>query len=207
MCLARMVPPTRQYLPPFDGRHSASVFVVHPPVAGGERAPADFGGFQRVECAPGRTPPAPPRFHNRLLIVRLDDIGDYLLFRNQLGAYRESERWKDHTITLLGQCGLERNLRCPWTARTSMMVIWVNKRDYLLDANYRLGIWTRLRAGGFATVIAPSRTRPLLLDDLCVSAGGPGAVHWIHQFLRACRLESHVRPNVSATVPTPPIHS
>jgi len=51
--------------------------------------------------------------------------------------------------------------------------IWVNKNQYLECADYRLEIWRRLRIRGFQTAIAPSRTRPLLLDDLCMLAAGP----------------------------------
>jgi hypothetical protein len=51
--------------------------------------------------------------------------------------------------------------------------IWVNKNEYLQCATYRAELWTRLRKQGFETVIAPSRTRPLLLDDLCTLAAAP----------------------------------
>ncbi len=120
--------------------------------------------------------PAPSPTARKLLVIRLDDIGDYLLFRNQLGMYEKSPRWKDHSVTLLGNTSWKDIFEaCDKDSVDG--VIWVNKSRYLIDAAYRLEIWQRLRSEGFDTVVAPSRTRPLLLDDLCMLAAAP--VHTI----------------------------
>ena len=42
-----------------------------------------------------------PLYKNKdknLLIIRLDDIGDYLLFRNNLKAYKKSALWNGYEI-------------------------------------------------------------------------------------------------------------
>jgi ADP-heptose:LPS heptosyltransferase len=117
--------------------------------------------------------PAPSRSKpKKLLIIRLDDIGDYLLFRNQLGMYKQSSRWRDHSITLLGNA-VWKDLFAMLDRETVDETIWVNKHEYLESAAYRLGLWTRLREKGFEIVIAPSRTRPLQIDDLCTLAAAP----------------------------------
>jgi len=121
---------------------------------------------------PQQSLPEPRTVTDTLLIIRLDDIGDYVLFRNQLVAYRNSPRWKNHRITLLGNSSWK-DLFALLDHDTVHDVIWVNKGDYLESAAYRLQIWDLLRAKGFETVIAPSRTRPLLLDDLCMLAAAP----------------------------------
>ena len=125
------------------------------------------------ECiAVQRELPAVRRRDRTLLLIRLDEIGDYLLFRNQLEAYKASARWKSYRITLLGnECwrGLFTALDQPTVDDT----IWVNKNRYLENAPYRMAIWKQLRAGGFETVVAPSYMRPLLLDDLCMLAAAP----------------------------------
>ena len=118
----------------------------------------------------GLPPPRPSA--KRLLLIRLDDIGDYLLFRNQLRMYKNSPRWRDHRISLLGNESWQ-NLFTLLDADAVDDTIWVNKNRYLLDAVYRLEIWKQLRNGGFETVVTPSRTRPLLLDDLCMLAAAP----------------------------------
>jgi ADP-heptose:LPS heptosyltransferase len=107
-----------------------------------------------------------------LLLIRLDEIGDYLLFRNQLEAYKASARWKSYRITLLGN-ERWRDLFTALDQPTVDDTIWVNKDRYLEDAPYRMAIWKQLRAGGFETVVAPSCMRPLLLDDLCMLAAAP----------------------------------
>ncbi len=112
------------------------------------------------------------RSRPKLLIIRLDDIGDYLLFRNQLPSYRAADRWKDHHFTLLGN-GSWREFFEAFDSDAVDDVIWVNKAEALTSPGYRLELWRRLRAQAFETVIAPSRTRPLLLDDLCMLAAAP----------------------------------
>jgi ADP-heptose:LPS heptosyltransferase len=107
-----------------------------------------------------------------LLLIRLDDIGDYLLFRNQLEVYKTSARWKSYRITLLGNESW-RGLFTAFDQSTVDDTIWVNKDRYLENAPYRTAIWQQLRAGGFETVVAPSCMRPLLLDDFCRLAAAP----------------------------------
>ncbi len=120
-----------------------------------------------IESLPAvRTQPA------TLLLIRLDDIGDYLLFRNQLGQYRASPRWRGQRITLLANDSWREYFES-LDAGTVDEVIFINKRDYLESMDYRMGVWRMLRARGFETLIATSRTRPLLLDDLCRLAAAP----------------------------------
>jgi ADP-heptose:LPS heptosyltransferase len=116
--------------------------------------------------------PTPRPRDKHLLIIRLDDIGDYLLFRNQLELYKKSPRWTGHSITLLGNASWQHLFRS-LDAATVDQTLWVNKNRYLQQADYRREIWQQLRAQGFDTVIAPSRTRPLLLDDMCMQAAAP----------------------------------
>ncbi|MEA3151537.1 MAG: hypothetical protein QOD56_2476 [Gammaproteobacteria bacterium] len=115
---------------------------------------------------------APSPSGKRLLVIRLDDIGDYLLFRNQLGMYKTSPHWKNHSITLLGNASWK-DIFTTCDRETVDDTIWINKSAYLTSTAYQLEIWERLRARGFETVIAPSRTRPLMLDDLCMLAAAP----------------------------------
>jgi ADP-heptose:LPS heptosyltransferase len=115
---------------------------------------------------------APAPSGKKLLVIRLDDIGDYLLFRNQLGMYKKSSLWKAHAVTLLGNA----SWKDVFTACDSACVddtLWIDKAAYLTSADYKLEVWEQLRARGFETVIAPSRTRPLVLDDLCMLAAAP----------------------------------
>ena len=116
--------------------------------------------------------PVPCPVENKLLIIRMDDIGDYLLFRNQLRMYKRSPRWKDQVVTLLGNTSWQ-PIFSEFDASGVDETVWVDKKEYLSSASYRLSLWEVLRRRGFGTVIAPSRTRPLLLDDLCMLAAAP----------------------------------
>jgi len=116
--------------------------------------------------------PAPSPSEERLLIIRLDDIGDYLLFRNQLRMYKRSPRWRKHAVTLLGNVSWE-PIFSEFDASAVDHTVWVDKREYLVNSSYRLNLWDTLRRRGFGIAVAPSRTRPLLLDDLCMLAAAP----------------------------------
>ena len=108
---------------------------------------------------------------NRVLIIRLDDIGDYILFRNTLGIYKNAEKWSNYKITLLGNIAWK-EIFDACDKQNVDSVIWVDKALYLNDEAYRLDIWKQLATEGFSVVICPSRTRPLLLEDLCATATG-----------------------------------
>jgi hypothetical protein len=78
----------------------------------------------------------------KLLIIRLDDIGDYLLFRNSLEAYKTSPRWNAYEITLLGNKiwkGLFEELDSTKVDKT----IWIDKYLYLKVEYSRKSIWQR----------------------------------------------------------------
>ena len=48
---------------------------------------------------------------------------------------------------------------------------------YLTTKSYRITVWEGLRKEGFESVICPSRTRPLLIDDLCaIATGAPSKI-------------------------------
>ena len=88
--------------------------------------------------------PAPSPSEERLLIIRLDDIGDYLLFRNQLRMYKRSPRWQKHVVTLLGNVSWE-PIFSEFDATAVDHTVWVDKREYLVNSSYRLSLWDTLR--------------------------------------------------------------
>ncbi len=108
--------------------------------------------------------------NKKLLIIRLDDIGDYLLFRNTLPFYKTGQ-WQEYEITLLGNF-FWKNLFDSFDRNTVDEIIWIDKKQYEENKIYRIDVWKNLREQGFEVVICPSRTRPILLDDLCTLASG-----------------------------------
>lgn len=105
----------------------------------------------------------------KLLVIRLDDIGDYLLFRNFLPVYKQSSNWKDYEVTYLGNIAVK-PLFDAYDFSTADKTIWIDKKRYFSEAEYRKNIWGQLYNENFEVVINPSRTRQLLLDDICILA-------------------------------------
>jgi hypothetical protein len=124
----------------------------------GRRRDAEKDRLRVLECFAlwkadlASLPPATP-LSNNLLLIRLDDIGDYLLFRNQLAMYKKSARWGGHRITLLGNTSW-RELFQLLDADTVDEVIWTEKNRYLEDSAYRESIWSNLRSRGFDSAVA-----------------------------------------------------
>jgi ADP-heptose:LPS heptosyltransferase len=107
----------------------------------------------------------------KLAIVRLDDIGDYLLWRNFIGIYKQSEQYAAYSITLIGNI-VWKDIFDAFDRQAVDETIWVHKQQYLSSESYRNELWQAVRDQKFETIVCPSRTRPLLLDDLMVAASG-----------------------------------
>jgi hypothetical protein len=133
--------------------------------------------------------PPPGPLVKRLLIIRLDDIGDYLLFRNQLGLYKKSPRWQGYSITLLGNASWQPVFTLLDSA-TVDETLWVNKNRYLQQADYRREIWRQLRAQGFDVVIAPSRTQAPLTGRYVYVGRGTHPQSWWPEHQCAWTMES-----------------
>lgn len=104
-----------------------------------------------------------------LIIVRLDDIGDYILFRPALSSIRQSKRFSDWKITLLGNM-VWQDLFDSLDKNEIDDFIPFNKKKWFADSNYRKQLLTRLNELGPELVWLPSRSRHFLLDDLVASS-------------------------------------
>ena len=134
----------------------------------------------------------------RVLIVRLDAIGDYVLWRNCLRFVRRCRKYRDAHVTVLGNPAW-RNLAETFDGDCADEWIWAEDRSALFRKGYEnllpYGIWHRrvasaqarlkekLSALGFDEVISPSAFPDALLDELVlgiapetvsVANGSPG---------------------------------
>ncbi len=105
----------------------------------------------------------------KLALIRLDDIGDYILWRNVLVFIRNAAKYKGYEITLIGNI-VWKELFDNWDYAYCDQSIWVDKKQYFSNESYRMQIWTQIRNEAFEQVVCPSRSRPLLLDDMCCKA-------------------------------------
>ncbi|MBP5545645.1 MAG: hypothetical protein ILM98_16355 [Kiritimatiellae bacterium] len=117
----------------------------------------------------------------RVLIVRLDAIGDYILWRNCLRFLRGSAKYRDAHITVLGNPAW-RNIAETFDSDCANEWIWVENRKALfrkpIENLLPYGIWhrrvareqaklkERLKARGFDEVLSPCAYPDPLLDEL-----------------------------------------
>ena len=117
----------------------------------------------------------------RVLIVRLDAIGDYVLWRNCLRFVRRCEKYKDAHVTVLGN-PVWRSLAEAFDGDCADEWIWAEDRNDLFRKSHEnllpYGVWhrrvssvqarlkARLSALGFDEVISPSAFPDAQLDEL-----------------------------------------
>ncbi len=106
---------------------------------------------------------------NTLLIVRMDRIGDYVLFRDFLRAIRQSERFKNYHITL---CGNEafRDIAENCDADFVDDFIWVHPPRFMKNSYANFRSLYVIRKRGFETVIHPTFSRDSAGDMLVYAA-------------------------------------
>lgn len=116
-----------------------------------------FAVLERISLSPGE---------NKLLVVRLDAIGDYILFRNELPELKRSKRFENHKITLLGNI-LWKELSEHTDKQFVDEFIWVNPKKLFSQEEYpfeQLKLLTRLKLKRFSVVLHPVHSRMLETD-------------------------------------------
>ncbi len=105
-----------------------------------------------------------------LLIIRVDDIGDYILFRPALESLRKSKKYGDWRISLLGNrvwAGLFEALDAGFTDE----FIPLDKGRWFSDPIFRQNFLRQLyQQAAPAEVWLASRTRHFFLEDILVHA-------------------------------------
>jgi ADP-heptose:LPS heptosyltransferase len=104
-----------------------------------------------------------------LLIVRLDSIGDYILFRNFIPQLKISEIYKDYKITLCGNSWWK-DLAVNLDKNEVSTFIWV---DYfkMLTPLYRVRIYLKIYLKGFEIVLHPTYSRDAISDGIVIHSG------------------------------------
>jgi len=103
-----------------------------------------------------------------LLVLRLDGIGDYVLFRNFLAVLRRSARYGKHQITLCGNV-LWRDLAEALDADAVDRFEWIDPGAFQRSLASRWDILGRLSALGAETILQPRQSREAALEDALVS--------------------------------------
>jgi ADP-heptose:LPS heptosyltransferase len=130
---------------------------------------------------------------NTLLLIKLDSIGDYLLFRNYLEYIKKSEKFKDYKITLLGNI-IWKELAETFDVKIIDNFIWLERQKFNNNIFYKFKLLNSIYNYGFETVIECSYSREILFGDSIVktsramnrigSIGSPdGYVKWKRNLL------------------------
>lgn len=102
-----------------------------------------------------------------LLIIKLERIGDYLLFRNFIEFIARSEKYAGYKITLLGN--EEFKSLCEYLDSDFIdNFIWINRKNFLRNFSYRRDKLKEIASQSFTETIAASFSRTAFLEDFIV---------------------------------------
>ena len=102
-----------------------------------------------------------------ILLIRLDAIGDYVLFRNFIKVLKEGEKYKDYKITLLGNSAWK-SLSEELDAEYVDDFIWIDRNKFSKDFVYRYKKLKEITACGYEIVLSPAYSREFFYADAIV---------------------------------------
>jgi len=101
---------------------------------------------------------------NSLLLIRLDAIGDYVLFRNFIEPLKNNEKYKNYTITLLGNSAWK-SLSEKYDHDSIDEFIWLDRDRFIKDIFYRTKKLRELASRGYEVIISPTYSRDFFIVD------------------------------------------
>ena len=104
-----------------------------------------------------------------LLLVRLDAIGDYILFRNFIEIVFNSKKYRDYKITLCGNIEWKEIAEIHDKKFISQF-IWIDRNKFGLNPVYRLKIANIINKKGFEAAIEPTYSREIHFGDFIIRA-------------------------------------
>tara|TARA_A100001015_G_C15044862_1_gene742861 strand:- start:5211 stop:6326 length:1116 start_codon:yes stop_codon:yes gene_type:complete len=103
----------------------------------------------------------------KFLLIRLDAIGDYVLFRNFIKVLKESDKYKDYSFTFVGNDnwkGLSEELDGQYIDE----FIWVNKNKFTRNLVYRYKKLKSIALFGYEVILCPVYSRDFFDTDMLV---------------------------------------
>jgi ADP-heptose:LPS heptosyltransferase len=102
--------------------------------------------------------------NNDLVIIKTDNIGDYILFRNFLPILRKNKRFHKSKITLVANKAYK-NLFNTFDKKFVNRVIWIDREKFLYNLIYRVKILIKLRSSNYHSLICPIYSRDFFICD------------------------------------------
>lgn len=102
-----------------------------------------------------------------MLIIRLDAIGDYILFRNFIKILKENEKFKDYKITLLGNIAWK-ELAETLDSQEISHFIWLDRKNFARNPFYRNRKLKEITSQGYEILLSPVYSREFYFSDTIV---------------------------------------
>ena len=107
--------------------------------------------------------------HKKILIVRVDEIGDYILWRNFLNEITSSPSYRTHEIHFCGNRSWKQLFE-KLDADSVQKSFWIDKLRFKKELRYRFRFLRMIYHQGYDTVINPTFSRDKRYDDSIVRA-------------------------------------
>jgi ADP-heptose:LPS heptosyltransferase len=123
----------------------------------------------------------------KILIYRLDLIGDYLMCRPFFSVLRKENRWKDFSFSFAGNQQVK-DLAESLDSAVFHEFIWIDRARFINSWGYRFRILRAVRKAGFELVLYPSHTRQYWLESVVRVSGsakvftGEAVGHYMSRF-------------------------
>lgn len=101
---------------------------------------------------------------NSILLIRLDAIGDYALFRNFIEPLRKNKKYKEYKITLLGNSAWK-DLALELDSDFIDKFIWLDRDRFNKNMLYRYEKLQEIASIGYEIIINPTYSRDFFVSD------------------------------------------
>jgi ADP-heptose:LPS heptosyltransferase len=102
--------------------------------------------------------------HNSIIIIKLDGIGDYILFRNFLSEIKNDRKYKNSNITFVGNVAFK-NLSQVLEKEIVNHFIWIDKKKFLFNLLYRFKVLKNLNKNSYTLLLHPTFSRDFFISD------------------------------------------
>lgn len=99
-----------------------------------------------------------------LLLIRLDTIGDYVIFRNFIEILKKSEKYKDFSITLCGNI-IFKELAEGLDAGLIDRFVYIDKKKFLKSGAYKFQKLKEIHGQDYETLLHPTYSREFYFGD------------------------------------------
>jgi len=115
-----------------------------------------------VRCVPAKAR------QRHLIIVKTDEIGDYVLVRNLLRYFKSSAKYSGYRIIFVGN-GIFRPLFDRYDAAVADETIWLDKKKFMQNILYRFRFLCRIRKTGASIALNLVYSRNFRTDDVMMA--------------------------------------